>query len=37
MMKCNPKNGVNEANTPAAKPAALACGEALTRKTRLKK
>ena len=37
MMKWKPTNGVNEANTPAATPAATACGEPDSLSTRLTK
>src|SRR5690606_39663165 len=32
--KWKPMNGVNDAKTPAAKPAAMACGDAFSRLTR---
>ena len=34
MRKCSPRNGVNEAKTPAATPAEIACGDAVSRKMR---
>ena len=34
-MKWKPRNGLNEAKTPAATPAATECGEAVRRNTRL--
>ena len=36
-MKCSPTNGVKEAKTPAATPAATAWGEPERRRTRLPK